>query len=71
MGLWISAPMLLAITIVGLITSILQALTQIQEQTVGFVVKVATTLLCLWLLGPWMLHRLSDNLQRVLLALGQ
>jgi len=70
MGLWISAPILLSIATAGLVTSILQALTQIQDQTVGFVVKVAITLLYLWLLGPWMLHRLSDNLQSVLLALA-
>lgn len=71
LGLIVCSPLLLAITAVGLMTSIAQALTQLQEQTVGFVLKTATTLLGLYFLGPWILHRLSENLQHVLLALGE
>ena len=70
LGLVLSSPLLLSITVVGLATSVFQALTQLQEQTVGFVVKAATTMAILWLLGPWMLHRLSHNLEQVLLALA-
>lgn len=69
-GLWVIGPTLLAITAAGLLTSVVQALTQIQEQTVGFVVKVAVTLACLWMMGPWMLHRMADQLRSVLEAIA-
>lgn len=69
-GLWVIGPILLAITAAGLLTSVIQALTQIQEQTVGFVVKVAVTITCLWVMGPWMLHRLADHLRGVLEAIA-
>lgn len=69
-GLWVIGPTLLAITAAGLLTSVTQALTQIQEQTVGFVVKVAVTIACLWFMGPWMLHRLADHLRSVLEAIA-
>lgn len=69
-GLWVIGPTLLAITAAGLITSVIQALTQIQEQTVGFVVKVAVTITSLWVMGPWMLHRMADHLRGVLEAIA-
>lgn len=69
-GLWVIGPTLLAITAAGLLTSVVQALTQVQEQTVGFVVKVAVTIACLWLMGPWMLHRLADHLRGVIEAIA-
>ncbi|WP_219836672.1 flagellar biosynthesis protein FliQ [Paenibacillus sp. R14(2021)] len=55
-----SAPMLLIGLIVGLIVSIFQATTQIQEQTLAFVPKVAAVLLSILLFGPWILNTLVD-----------
>ncbi|QHW30054.1 flagellar biosynthesis protein FliQ [Paenibacillus rhizovicinus] len=55
-----SAPMLLVGLIVGLIVSIFQATTQIQEQTLAFVPKVAAVLLSILLFGPWILNTLVD-----------
>ena len=69
-GLWVIGPILVAITAARLLASIIQALTQVQEQTVGFVVKVAVTSACLWLMGPWMLHRMADHLRGVLEAIA-
>jgi len=51
--LLISAPLLLIGMVVGLIVSIFQATTSIQEQTLSFVPKIAAILGALILLGPW------------------
>ncbi len=51
----VSAPLLLSTLIVGLIVSIFQALTQINEATLTFVPKMIVMAIILVLLGPWML----------------
>jgi len=56
----LSAPVLLIGLIVGLIVSILQATTSIQEQTLTFVPKIAAILLALVFFGPWMFAHLSQ-----------
>jgi flagellar biosynthesis protein FliQ len=63
-GIWmvimICGPLLALALIVGLIVSIFQATTQIQEQTLAFVPKIVAVLLGLVFFGPWMLsHMLS------------
>ncbi|MFD2443536.1 flagellar biosynthesis protein FliQ [Bacillus sp. CGMCC 1.16607] len=56
----ICGPLLVIALVVGLIISIFQATTQIQEQTLAFVPKIVAVLLGLIFLGPWMLsHMLS------------
>lgn len=52
--LLLSAPVLIIGTIVGLIISILQATTQIQDQTISFVPKIVAILGALIIFGPWM-----------------
>lgn len=52
----ISAPMLLMSLIVGLLISIFQAVTQINEATLTFVPKIIVTFLALLLFFPWMLR---------------
>lgn len=60
-GIWavllISGPLLLLALIVGLIVSIFQATTQIQEQTLAFVPKIVAVLVGIVFFGPWMLSR--------------
>ncbi|QAY65613.1 flagellar biosynthesis protein FliQ [Paenibacillus protaetiae] len=51
-----SAPMLALALIVGLIISIFQATTQIQEQTLAFVPKIVAVLIALIVFGPWILN---------------
>ncbi|MBY0452417.1 MAG: flagellar biosynthesis protein FliQ, partial [Bdellovibrionaceae bacterium] len=51
----LSAPLLLSTLVIGLIISIFQALTQINENTLTFVPKMAVIALILIGLGPWML----------------
>jgi flagellar biosynthetic protein FliQ len=55
-----SAPMLLIGLVVGLIISIFQATTQIQEQTLAFVPKIVAVLLSILIFGPWILSTLVD-----------
>lgn len=63
-GLWLilttSAPMMIAALIVGLIISIFQATTQIQEQTLAFVPKIVVILLMIIFTGPWIMTTLAD-----------
>jgi flagellar biosynthetic protein FliQ len=55
-----SAPMLGLALIVGLIVSIFQATTQIQEQTLAFVPKIVAVFLAVLIFGPWILNVLVD-----------
>ena len=56
----LSAPVLLVAMVVGLVVSIFQATTSIQEQTLTFVPKIAAILIVLALLGGWMFGSLSQ-----------
>ncbi|MEX1031008.1 MAG: flagellar biosynthesis protein FliQ [Paenibacillaceae bacterium] len=55
-----SAPMLLTGLVIGLLVSIFQATTQIQEQTLAFVPKIVGVLVAMLLFGPWILTSLVD-----------
>ncbi|MFE8695170.1 flagellar biosynthesis protein FliQ [Cytobacillus sp. FJAT-53684] len=58
--LMICGPLLLLALVVGLIVSIFQATTQIQEQTLAFIPKIVAVLVGIVFFGPWMLsHMLS------------
>lgn len=54
----VSGPLLVIALGVGLLISIFQATTQIQEQTLAFVPKIVAVLLGIILLGPWMLSNM-------------
>ncbi len=54
----ISGPLLLLALVVGLIISIFQATTQIQEQTLAFVPKIVAVLIGVVFFGPWMLSQM-------------
>lgn len=56
----LGAPILLLTMLVGIVTAILQAVTQIHEQTVSFVLKLVVVVLFLVLGGNWMLTTLQD-----------
>ncbi len=72
-GLWmlllVSAPVLLVVLVVGLVVSIFQAATQINEATLSFVPKIVGAVAVLAVAGPWMLSTLVDYLRSVLLAI--
>jgi flagellar biosynthetic protein FliQ len=54
--MYLSAPLLLAALVTGFVISVLQAATQIQEQTLSFIPKLVAILIALVLMGPWMLQ---------------
>lgn len=56
----VTAPMLGFSLIVGLLVSILQAVTQIQEATLAFVPKIIAVLLSLIIFGPWILRAITE-----------
>ena len=63
-----ASPILLVILVTGLLISILQALTQINEATLSFVPKLVLSSLVLVLAGPWMLSNLTDFISRMILS---
>jgi flagellar biosynthetic protein FliQ len=62
----ISAPVMLVSLTVGLLISLFQALTQIQEMTLTFVPKLIVVFISLLLLGPFMLHTLVDFTEQMM-----
>lgn len=56
----VSGPLLIIALVIGLIVSIFQATTQIQEQTLAFIPKIVAILVALIFFGPWMLTKLVE-----------
>lgn len=67
--LMVSAPVLLVVLVVGLVVSIFQAATQINEATLSFVPKIVAAAAVMGFAGPWMVTTLVEYLQRVLQAI--
>ena len=63
--LMVSAPLFLAALVTGLIISIFQAATQINEMTLSFVPKLVAIFVTLVLAGPWMITLLTDFMRRL------
>lgn len=64
--LLVSAPLLAIILLIGLVVSIFQALTQINEATLSFVPKLVAAIVVLAMAGPWMLSTLVDYIRRTI-----
>jgi flagellar biosynthetic protein FliQ len=64
--LTVSAPVLIVVLVVGLVVSIFQAATQINESTLSFVPKIIAAVAVLAVAGPWMMTTLVEYLQRTL-----
>ena len=71
MTLILSAPLLLAALVIGLVVSIFQAATQINEQTLSFIPKLVGIFLTLILAGPWMLQMMVDYIRRLFESIPQ
>ena len=67
----VSAPLLGVILVVGLVVSLFQALTQINEATLSFVPKIVAAVVVFAVAGPWMLTTLVDFLRRILLSIPE
>lgn len=63
--LMISAPLLLSALVIGLVVSIFQAATQINEMTLSFIPKLLGIFLVLIWTGPWMVNTMVDYIQRL------
>lgn len=64
-ALLVSAPLFIAALVTGLIVSIFQAATQINETTLSFVPKLVVVFVTLILAGPWMIAVLTDYIRRL------
>ena len=65
LGLSMAAPMLLIAMLVGLIIAILQAATQVNEQTLTFAPKAVAITLALLIAGPWMTNEIIDFMRYI------
>ena len=63
--LMIAAPMLLVALVIGLVVSVFQAATQINEATLSFIPKLVGIFVALVLAGPWMLSVMTDYMRQV------
>ncbi len=62
----VAAPILIVVLLVGVVVSVIQAATQINEATLSFVPKVVAAVLTLAVAGPWMMTTLVEYIQRTL-----
>ncbi len=69
--LFLSLPILGVGLVVGLLVSIFQAVTQIQEGTLVFVPKIIVVLLTLLFLGPWMMRKMMFYTEQLFVNLPQ
>lgn len=67
----IAAPLLLCTLIVGVVVSIFQVVTQVQEMSLTFVPKIIGAIVVLVVAGPWMLKRLADFATRLISNIPQ
>ncbi len=65
----VAAPILIVVLLVGVVISVIQAATQINEATLSFVPKVVAAVLTLAVAGPWMLTTLVEYIQRTLMTI--
>lgn len=67
----VAGPILLAGLVIGLLVSIFQAVTSIQEQSLSFIPKIVGVAAIIVLLGPWMLDQLVSYTQNLFLSIPQ
>ena len=65
----VSLNLFIVVLVVGVVVSIFQAATQINEQTLSFVPKILAAVAVLGIAGPWMMTSLVEYLRRMLLAI--
>ncbi|KAA1012408.1 flagellar biosynthesis protein FliQ [Paraburkholderia panacisoli] len=68
-GLVLAAPLLLVALVIGLVVSLFQAATQINESTLSFIPKLLAIAVTLVIAGPWMLTTMLDYLRHTLTSI--
>jgi len=71
LALKIGGPVLLVGLVIGLVVSLFQAVTQIQEQTLTFIPKIVGLGVLIVVLGPWMLQQLVSYTEQLFLSIPQ
>lgn len=71
LALKVAGPLLLAGLVVGLLVSIFQAVTQIQEQSLSFIPKIIAVAVIVVVLGPWMLGQLISYAESLYMSIPQ
>jgi flagellar biosynthetic protein FliQ len=69
--IFLAGPMLIAAMVVGIVVSILQAITQINEATLTFIPKMIAVILVLVVMAPWMLKILEEYATTVIGNAGE
>ena len=67
----LAAPLLVTALVVGLVVSVFQAATQINEMTLSFIPKLLAMFVVLVVAGPWMLSLIVDYMQRLFTSIPQ
>lgn len=70
-ALLLAAPLLLVALVVGLVVSLFQAATQINEATLSFIPKLIAIAITLVIAGPWMLTTMLDYMHRIFTSIPQ
>jgi flagellar biosynthesis protein FliQ len=70
-ALLLAAPLLLVSLVVGLVVSLFQAATQINESTLSFIPKLVAIAVTLVIAGPWMLTTMLDYMHRIFASIPQ
>jgi flagellar biosynthesis protein FliQ len=71
LALKVAGPLLLVGLAIGLVVSVFQAVTQIQEQSLSFIPKIVGIAAVVVLLGPWMLNQLVSYTQQLFMSIPQ
>jgi len=69
MTLLVSAPLLISALVVGLIVSVFQAATQINEMTLSFIPKLIAIFAALLISGPWIITMMTDYMRRLITSI--
>jgi flagellar biosynthesis protein FliQ len=70
-GLLIAGPLLLAELVAGIAVGLLQAVTQVQEQSISFVAKLVVLVVVIAIAGPWMLAQLTGWVSALITRIPQ
>jgi flagellar biosynthetic protein FliQ len=69
--IYLAGPLLFAAMAIGIVVSVLQAITQVNESTLTFIPKMAAVILVLVVMAPWMLEVLQNYATQVLTSAGE
>lgn len=70
-ALMLAAPMLLGALIIGILVSLFQAVTQINEQTLSFIPKILVIAAAMVFFAPWMLETLTEFTREIILRIPE